>query len=78
MVDILPVIRPGAEWAVTDNNLSWLDKQQPRPTVLEIQNAITACKSQPDLKTQALIDVKNDTLSSQARIDALLKVLNIN
>ena len=81
--DVLPIIRPGAEWEVvggTYQGLNWIDKVQVQPTLLEVQNAIAACQadaaSRQTLKQQAKLDVKNNALTVPQRLQALLILLD--
>ena len=46
--DALQILRPGAEWNISDNlyiNLEWLDKSQTKPTEEEINAKISELES---------------------------------
>jgi hypothetical protein len=47
-VDALVSLRPGAEWILRDDGLEWLDKEQTRPTDVEIAAEITRLQEEYD------------------------------
>ena len=50
--DALQILRPGAEWNISDNlysNLEWLDKSQTKPTEEEIEIKLAELKYQEEV-----------------------------
>ena len=77
----LETLRPGAEWVVRGEDITWLDKVQTRPTSRQINDAITACISEETLtkqaREQALIDLKNSSITDRQKLEALIKYLGL-
>lgn len=52
-IQALVSIRPGAQWSWSGNNydeLEWLDEEQPKPTEIEIENAVLLLQTQEPIK----------------------------
>jgi ribonucleotide monophosphatase NagD (HAD superfamily) len=61
-------IRPGAEFVLTNDELTWLDKTQTEPTKAEIEAGIAAFKAE-DAKQEAATQAAKE--SAQAKLTAL-------
>lgn len=82
--DAIASLRPGARWAMYDDQLEWLDQNQTQPTEAEIQAEITRLQADfdakeyqrnraaeyPDFKDYLDGIVKGDAAQIQAYIDA--------
>lgn len=82
--DVVQVIRPGAEWTMTDNDpatLVWMSTQT-IPTKAEVIQAMQDCRAAAQarllLKQQARLDVKNTALTPAQRLQALLILLDFD
>ena len=76
--DILPSVRPGAVWTMSNNDLTtqvWKSTQT-IPSALEMQTGISNCLARVVAKKQARLDAKNTALFPEARIQALLILLD--
>jgi hypothetical protein len=82
VADVIPTLRPGAAWTITDNDTSTLVWQstQTIPTALEVAVSVNDCKAKAAsrfaAKAQARIDVKNTSLTQAQRLAALLILLD--
>lgn len=78
--DILQTLRPNAAWNIRASQLEWLDTTQTKPTLSEIQTAVSDCRvaeaARATLKAQARLDVKNTLLTQAQRLQALLILLD--
>ena len=61
-------IRPGAEFVLTNDELTWLDKTQPEPTLAEIEAGIAAFKAEDAQKEAAKVAAK---VAAEAKLAAL-------
>jgi len=83
IIEALQDVRPGAQWVMgsTYSDLVWLDKSQLKPTLQEVDQAVSDCKAQEPIKNaekaQAVLDAKDSGKLPQARIDALTKILGL-
>jgi len=59
----LNFIRPNAEWSLTDNELTWLDAEQVKPTKKEIESGWDAYQAQMQATQAAIQSQKNELLS---------------
>lgn len=46
IVDALHSLRPKSEWAVSGNNIEWLDESQTKPTETEIQAEVARLQAE--------------------------------
>lgn len=83
-IDALLSLRPGAQWALNSDTLTWLDTEQAQPTEAEIQAEIARLQADfnakeyqrnraaeyPDFKDYLDGIVKGDAAQIQAYIDA--------
>lgn len=84
IIEAIQTLRPGAEWVLNGDqyrNLTWIDKTKPKPTKLEIDQAILDCTTREAIekaaKAQAVIDAKDTTKTPQTRLDALIKAIDL-
>lgn len=82
--DALVAVRPLAEWSLRGEDyagLKWIDKSQTKPSEAEINTAISNCRAQAAIdkqqREQAVIDARNSSKSTQERIDALIKAIDL-
>lgn len=61
-------IRPGAEFVLTNDELTWLDKTQSEPTKAEIEAGIAAFKAEDANKEAAKVAAKE---AAEAKLAAL-------
>ena len=83
-MDVLQQIRPGAEWSITGNTyngLIWLDQVQTKPTLQEVQDAMTTCQANVlSLRQQAqndIFNVKLATNTAQVKLQSLIDLMQI-
>lgn len=81
--DVLPVLRPGAEWFIKNDDfvtLQWRSTQKV-PTRAEIDQAIATCQQQEAAAKvqldQAKIDLNDSDKTATERIDAMIKYLDL-
>lgn len=81
--DVLPILRPGETWVINNKNydeLVWLSKTN-KPTRGEVNAAIGNCVAQEAAKKaekdQAILDAKDTTKADAARLDALIKAIDL-
>lgn len=84
VIDAIQSIRPGASWNLNGSSysgLEWIDRVQSKPSLSEVSQAIFDCQSQDTVKksetAKAISDAKNGLLSPTARLDALIKAINL-
>lgn len=84
--DQLNLIRPNAQWKITKGDydgIVWLDRAQKKPTRSEMDNAFIQCldlirkQSIDSVKEKALLDAKDAKLDLSARLDALIKAIEM-
>lgn len=84
IVDVLPIIRPKAEWNCGDTyaSLRWLDRNQPKPTEQEVFNAVIQCTANKEAerttKELALQIIRNHASSLEDKVDALIVLLDFD
>lgn len=85
IAEILPTLRPGAEWSLSGNTysgLNWLDKSAPKPTSKEVTDAVANCRIAEQLRlqqqTQAKIDLNTSAKTDTQRIDAIITYLQLD
>jgi hypothetical protein len=61
-------IRPGAEFVLTNDELTWLDKTQPEPTLAEIEAGIAAFKAEDANKEAAAQATKEAAIAKLAAL----------
>ncbi len=81
--DVLPTIRPGAQWAMNNNDLStlvWLSTQTV-PTQSEVNTAISACLTTTanNIKQMQndIFNVKLSTNTAATKLSALIDFLQL-
>ena len=82
--DVLQIIRPKAQWIWkgTDySGLEWVDKVQSKPTLSEIQSAITNCQANVILSKQKIAnDIFNINVSTntiQTKFQSLIDLMKL-
>lgn len=83
VADVLLKIRPGAVWTLhKDGTLEWLDLIQKKPSVVEIDQAISDCSNDRDKRSTdkilAKIIFKDKNRTVKERLDALELILDLD
>lgn len=78
LINVLSLIRPGAEWLLQGTTLVWLDKIQVQPTDAELQIGLTQFQANQTAQNQALANAQAvlkspaAVLNPDPRVDALI------
>ena len=83
--EVINRLRPGASWIMKDGDvrtIQWTDAVQTKPTLAEYTLELSACNadetSRKAQKQQARLDVKNTSLTTNQRIQALMILLDLD
>lgn len=68
LVEVLQFIRPGAEFYVSGDELTWVDKVQTQPTDAEIEAGWIACEAAQQAEADAKVAAK---AAAQAKLATL-------
>lgn len=79
----IQTLRPGEMWTLQGSDYSgiqWQDKTK-KPSQAEVTQAIADCVAQESAakaqKDQAILDAKDTTKTTQARLDAIIKAIDL-
>lgn len=71
----LEILRPGAEWSVSDSTVTWLDKTQTKPTLAEILDGIAQCRDQQNQMQNDIFNINLATNTITQKFPSLIDLL---